>query len=55
MAPYWTPYVQSMPGLCWGIVRHGHQIVRAKSFNLYDYGTKVSWQNKTGRNYSDLH
>lgn len=41
LAPYWTPYIQSMPGLCWGIVRHGHQIVNARRFLLYDYGTRA--------------
>jgi pimeloyl-ACP methyl ester carboxylesterase len=41
MAPYMTPFIQSMPGICWGIVRHGHQLVKAKRFVLYDYGSEV--------------
>ena len=34
---YMSPYIQSMPGICWGIVRHGHQCVKSKTFSLYDY------------------
>ncbi|QDZ24756.1 lipase [Chloropicon primus] len=41
LAPYWSPYIQSMPGLCWGIVRHGHQIVNGKCFSLYNYGSRA--------------
>jgi len=42
IGPYMSPYIQSMPGFCWGLVRHCHQIVKAGAFVLYDYGSPVA-------------
>ena len=49
IVPYWTPYIESMPGICWGIVRHGRQIVKAKAFVLYDYGSEAQNLKHYGR------
>ena len=39
IAPYMAPYIQSMPGIGWCVIRHGNQCVRAGTFVNFDYGS----------------